>query len=176
MALRHGVTLRSDGRTKGLGYRKLAPVSNMMVHTGRVFRRYLETLPPAGQRAEALDLFAAVGAAGLLALVYNDGPTIPRTLFALVFTFFVPGRAIVTNWPRMARWSGVAMPIVFSLTVLTLLATTVLWAHLWRPLDLFQAEAWLSLAGLSLGIARRHRHSLTPSGKKVPSWSRTGTG
>lgn len=141
-----------------------------------MFRRYLDTLPPAGQRAEALDLFAAAGALSLLALVYSDGPTILRALFALAFTFFVPGRAIVTNWPRMARWSGVAMPMLFSITVLTLVATTVLWAHLWRPLDLFQAEAWLSLAGLSLGIARRHRHSLTQSDNKVPSRARAGTG
>ncbi len=141
-----------------------------------MLRRYVDTLPPAAQRAEALDLLAAAGAVGLLALVYTDGPTILRALFALAFTFFVPGRAIVTNWPRMARWSGVAMPIVISISVLTLVATTALWAHLWRPLDLFQAEAWLSLAGLSLGIARRHRHSLTESGNKVPSWSRTGMG
>lgn len=134
-----------------------------------MFRRYIGDLPPAGRRAEALDLFAAVGAVGLLALVYGDGPTIPRTLFALVFTLFVPGRAIVTNWPRMARWSGVGVPIIFSLAVLTLLATVTLWAHFWQPLNLLQAAAWLSLIGLGYGIGRRHRHSVALSDGQVSS-------
>jgi hypothetical protein len=49
------------------------------------------------------------------------------------------------------------MSMVLSLTMLTLLATITLWAHVWRPVDLFQAEAWLSMAGLAIGVARRAR-------------------
>jgi hypothetical protein len=106
----------------------------------------------------ALDLSAGLIAVGLLALSYLGKSDLLRILLAVGFVFFVPGRAIVTNWPRMAAWSKVAMPIVLSLTVLTLLATITLWAHNWKPMDLFQAEAWLSLAGLCLGIGRRNRH------------------
>jgi len=108
-------------------------------------------------RGNALDLSAGLVAAGLLAVAYAGGSGLPRVLLALGFTFFVPGRAIVTNWPRMARWSEVAMSVTFSLAVLTLLTTIMLWAHVWRPLGLFQVEAWLSLAGLCWGIAHRHR-------------------
>jgi hypothetical protein len=47
--------------------------------------------------------------------------------------------------------------MVLSLAVLTLLATTFLWAHLWQPVVLFQAEAVLSLAGLTVGVVRRRK-------------------
>jgi len=102
-----------------------------------------------------LDLLAGLIAVGLLALVYVDQAGPARVLLTLLFTFFVPGRAIVTNWIRLARWSGVGMSIVLSLTVLTLAATITLWAHLWHPLGLFEAEALVSLAALSVGVLRR---------------------
>jgi len=108
------------------------------------------------QLADALDLLSGLMAVCLLGLVYAGLSGIPRTLLALAFTFFVPGRAIVTNWPRMARSSVPGMSMVLSLGVLTLLATITLWAHAWHPLTLFQIEAWLSLFGLGVGIARRH--------------------
>jgi uncharacterized membrane protein len=105
----------------------------------------------------------------LFAAAYHDTPALPRTLLTLAFTFFVPGRAIVTNWPAMARWSQAAMSMVLSLAVLTLLATVTLWAHAWHPVVLFQAEAGLSLAGLALGLARRHRgRSVSPAGQPSP--------
>jgi hypothetical protein len=49
------------------------------------------------------------------------------------------------------------MPMVLSVALMTLLATITLWTHVWRPMDLFQAVAWLSLVGLCLGITRRNR-------------------
>jgi hypothetical protein len=112
--------------------------------------------PPA-KLGDVLDLLAGLIAIALIAVVYSGGSGLPRILLTLGFTLFVPGRALVTNWPQMARWSEVGMPIVFSLAILTFLATITLWAHVWRPLDLFQAEAWLSIAGLSFGIIRRRR-------------------
>lgn len=92
----------------------------------------------------------------LLLVVVNFSATL-RLLLTALFTFFVPGRAIVSNWPRVARWSAVGMSIAFSLGVLTLLATSTLWAGLWHPLTLFLAEALASLVGLSIGIIRRRR-------------------
>jgi hypothetical protein len=107
-------------------------------------------------RAEALDLLAAYIAGWLIVLVDMDRTGSPRIMLALAFTFFVPGRAIVTNWPRAARWSAAGMPIVMSLAITALAAMVALWAHFWHPLLLFQIEAWLSLAGLGAGIVRRH--------------------
>jgi hypothetical protein len=118
---------------------------------------YPGALSPAAQRAELLDLAGALVAVVLLVLVLRGQPGPLRVLLTLGFTFFVPGRAIVTNWPRMARWSAAGMSMVLSLAVLTLLATTFLWAHLWQPVVLFQAEAVLSLAGLTVGVVRRRK-------------------
>jgi peptidoglycan/LPS O-acetylase OafA/YrhL len=117
-----------------------------------------ETTRPVPQLGNVLDLSAGLITAGLLALSYTGESGLPRMLLARAFTFFVPGRAIVTDWTRMASGSRVAMPAVLSLALLTLVATIALWAHAWKPMDLFQVEAWLSLAGLCFGIARRNRH------------------
>jgi hypothetical protein len=123
----------------------------------------------------ALDLSAGLIAVGLLTLSYLSESGLLRILLAVGFVFFVPGRAIVTNWPRMTSWSKVAMPIVLSLALLTLLATITLWANVWKPMDLFQAEAWLSLAGLCLGIARRNTHRPDNDARQPGSWSRGNT-
>jgi hypothetical protein len=120
---------------------------------------YPGTLAPAARRAEVLDVLAAVVAVALLVLVAANASGPLRILLVLVFTFFVPGRAIITNYPRMARWSDLGTSIVVSLGVLAFLATVTLWAHFWHPLGLFQVEAVLSLAGLAVGIVRRRRNS-----------------
>jgi hypothetical protein len=122
-----------------------------------------------------LDLSAGMLVAALLALSYVGESGLPRILLALGFAFFVPGRAIVTNWPRMATWSEVAVPMVLSLALLALLATTTLWAHAWNPLDLFKVEAWLSLAGLCLGIVRRNRRRSAQAPRQPRSSLRRGT-
>ena len=106
---------------------------------------------------DAPDLLAALIAVGLIVLVYEGRASLPRILLALGFAFLVTGRAIVANWPRMAAWAEAAMPMVFSLAVITLTAMVALWAHEWYPLRLFLVEAELSLAGLGLAAVRRHR-------------------
>jgi hypothetical protein len=131
-----------------------------------------ETPYSAPQLANVLDLSAALIAVGLLALSYLGVSGLLRILLALGFAFFSPGRAIVTNWPRMASWSGTAMSMILSLAILTFLATIALWAHLWQPMDLFQAEAWLSIAGLCLGIVRRSRRQPDHPGPQPEPWSR----
>jgi uncharacterized membrane protein HdeD (DUF308 family) len=112
---------------------------------------------PADRRAEWLDLLACGIALALILLVaVNFWPDL-RLVLTLLFTCFVPGRAVVTNWPRVARWSGIGMSAAFSLGILTLLATVTLWAGLWHPLGLFVVEAVISLAGLANGIVRRRQ-------------------
>ena len=132
------------------------------------------SLPPAAQRAEVLDLLAAVVAVALLALVAVQGPTLPRILLTLAFTFFVPGEAIISNWPRLARWSQVGMAIVFSLAALTLVSMTLLWAHYWHPVGQFEVEAVLSLIGLVVALIRRRRGPAESRDQSAPqvSWSR----
>ncbi len=120
---------------------------------------YPGIMPPAAQRAEALDVLAAAVAVALLAMVQVNASGLPRILLVLGFTFFVPGRAIITNFPRMARWSELGASMLVSLGVLAFLATVSLWAHYWHPLGLFQVEAVLSLAGLAAGIVQRRRNS-----------------
>ncbi len=119
---------------------------------------YPGTLAPAARRAELLDVLAAAVAVALLVLVAANASGPLRILLVLAFTFFVPGRAIITNYPRMARWSDLGTSIVVSLGVLAFLATVTLWARFWHPLGLFQVEAVLSLAALAVGIVRRRRN------------------
>lgn len=140
-----------------------------MVQTLGMTNGVEDTPRSVSQVSNILDLSAGLIAVGLLAMLYTGQSGLPRVLLALAFAFFVPGRAVVTNWPRMASWSEVAMPMVLSLALLTLLATITLWAHVWKPIDLFQIEAWLSLTGLCLGIALRGRRRLSyPARQPVP--------
>ena len=104
---------------------------------------------------DVLDLLSGFMTACLLAVFYAGWSGWPRTLLALAFTFFVPGRAIITNWGGMTPSPKFGLSMVLSLGVLTLLATMGLWTHAWYPLTLFQIGAWLSLFGLSVGIIRR---------------------
>lgn len=113
---------------------------------------------PAARRAERLDFLACGIALALLLLVAVNFLSPLRLVFALLFTCFVPGRAIVTNWLRLERWAGLGMSVVFSLGLLTLLATVSLWAGFWHPLGLFVVEAVISLAGLANGIVSRRQH------------------
>jgi peptidoglycan/LPS O-acetylase OafA/YrhL len=124
-------------------------------------RRKLIFLQPT-QRGDVLDLLAGVLAVGLLELVDEGGTGLLRVLLALAFAFFVPGRAIVANWPSLGRWSDVGMSMVLSLAVLTLVAMVILWSKYWHPVYFFQGEALASVAALIVSIVRRHRRARTP--------------
>lgn len=120
----------------------------------------LDSYSPAARRSIRLDLAACAVSVLLVLVVSADFASPVRLLLAAAFTFFVPGRAIVTNWPRMGRWSAFGMPVAFSLGALTLLTTLSLWAHFWHPLALFIAVDVASLAGLIAGIIRRQRNEI----------------
>jgi uncharacterized membrane protein len=114
----------------------------------------------AAQTGDLFDLAGIVISVGLVGLVAGGATGILRIVLALAFALFVPGRAVVTNWPRLAHWSQFAMSMILSLAILALVATVALWVHAWHPVGLFEAEAGLSAAAVVAGMARRHR--LTP--------------
>lgn len=112
---------------------------------------------PVSPLRDLLDAAGVTVSVGLLGLVVDGAAGPARILLAVAFAFFVPGRAIVTNWPRFAYWSEFGMSMVLSLALLALLATVTLWAHDWHPVGLFEIEAPLSAAALVVGMIRRHR-------------------
>lgn len=128
-----------------------------VVHTLTVLGIDGRSAAPTAPLRDALDGLGVAVSVGLLGLVVEGatGPT--RILLALAFAFFAPGRAIVTNWPRFAYWSEFGMSIVLSLALLTLVATSALWAHEWHPVAIFEIEAVVTVAALITGMVRRHR-------------------
>jgi uncharacterized membrane protein len=114
---------------------------------------------PAAQLGDVLDLGAILLSAWLIVLVSLGWQGPLRILLTLGFAFFVPGRALVSNWPQMAQWSEAAVSMLLSLAVLGLLTTVLLWIHAWHPVRLFQIVAGVSLVGLIIGLARRHRRT-----------------
>src|SRR6202012_6140353 len=117
----------------------------------------LDRYSPAGRRSIRLDAAAGLIALALILLVAVDFSEPLRLVLALLFTFYVPGRAIVSNWPRIERWSGVGMSVVFSLGAFIWLAALALGAGLWHPWPLFLVESVASPAGLGVVWALRHR-------------------
>jgi peptidoglycan/LPS O-acetylase OafA/YrhL len=130
-----------------------------VVHTLSVLGIDRRSAGPVSQLRDLLDAAGVAVCVGLIGLVIEGAVGPVRILLTLAFAFFVPGRAIVTNWPRFAYWSEFGMSIVLSLALLALVATVALWAHEWHPVGLFEIEAPLSVAALAVGMIRRHRGS-----------------
>jgi uncharacterized membrane protein len=125
----------------------------MQVPLRHVFDASVET-----QLADVLDLLAATVTVSVLVVSATGHSGLPRIVLTTAFSFFAPGRAIVSNWPELASWSQTAMSMILSVAVLTVIATFALWAHAWNVPAIFQTEAGLTLAGLAVGIGRRHFH------------------
>lgn len=128
-----------------------------VVHTLSVLGIDWRSAGPVSQLRDLLDAAGVAVSVGLIGLVIEGAVGPVRILLALVFAFFVPGRAMVSNWPRFAYWSEFGMSIVLSLAVLTLVATVTLWAHAWHPVGMFEIEAALSVIALVASVIRRHR-------------------
>jgi hypothetical protein len=135
------------------------------VHTLSVLGIDWRGAGPVSPLRDLLDASGVTISVGLLGLILDGAAGPARILLAVAFTFFVPGRAIVTNWPRFAYWSEFGMSMVLSLALLALLATVALWAHEWHPVGLFQIEAPLSAVALVVGMIRRHRGRDTEPGR-----------
>lgn len=97
----------------------------------------------------------ALSALTAVALATNEH-NFACSVAAFIFVLFIPGRAIVSNWPEIAVRSVTAVSILFSLALNTLIATVALWAHVWHPAVIIEAECALAIAALVVGILRRH--------------------
>lgn len=128
-----------------------------LVHNSLMSRQRSVDPDPATRLGDQLDLLAGLITVGLLALTLLDRSGMPRLLLTVAFVGYVPGRAIIANWPLFARWSEAALSMICSVMVLGLVATVALWSRFWHPVGLFQAEAAITLAGLVIAAARRHR-------------------
>lgn len=90
----------------------------------------------------------------LITILGVGGRSAVRDVVAVLFTVFVPGRAIATQWPAMARHAPVATSVILSLTLLALLATVTLWLHFWHPLGLAEVEAVVAAVALAVQLVR----------------------
>jgi uncharacterized membrane protein len=106
---------------------------------------------------DLIDVACLVVTVGVAVAVASDQHNAFRTVTAVAFSLFVPGRAIVSNWPAMAARPQVALSILFSLAVLTLISTLTLWAGYWRPLGLLEVECVAFGVALLVGLVRRKR-------------------
>jgi hypothetical protein len=98
----------------------------------------------------------AVTVAVAIAVATNERNAF-RAVVGVAFALYVPGRAIVSNWPRMAARSQLAAPVLFSVSILTLLATLTLWARQWHPLGLLEVECVAVGIALFTALWRRRR-------------------
>ena len=103
----------------------------------------------------------AVIAVLTVAVLVNERNAV-RVLAAIVFTLFVPGRAVISNWPILSTRSPITASILFSLAILTFVATITLWSDLWRPIGLLEVECAISAAALIAAILRRRAAAQGP--------------
>jgi uncharacterized membrane protein len=104
---------------------------------------------------DGIDAFCLLVAVALVTIIALGGRSVVRDVVAVLFTVFVPGWAVVSNWPAVARRSRVAVSIVFSLTLLALIATVTLWLHFWHPIAVTEVESVVAAAALVAALARR---------------------
>jgi hypothetical protein len=107
-------------------------------------------------RADIIDTLCIMAALVVLMFMLADQTGALRTFAAFCFAFFVPGRAIVTNWPRLAEWSDIGMSVVLSVALVTFVSMVTLWLKYWHPIGQFQVEAVLSVVAVGVAIARRN--------------------
>jgi len=96
-----------------------------------------------------------------------------RAVVGVVFALYVPGRSIVSNWPRLAARSNLAASVLFSLSILMLVSTLTLWAGYWHPLGLLEIEC--VAAGLALFTALLRRRRADRTGAAAPAGTESAT-
>ncbi len=105
---------------------------------------------------QALDVASLFVIVTLLTVLLLGGSGPLRAVMALLFTVFVPGWGVVSNL-HGRRQGHVALAIVLSLAILGLVATTLLWAHFWRPIGLGEVECVIAAGLIGVSLFRRDR-------------------
>ena len=108
---------------------------------------------PADNRLPDVASLIVIGALGALVALGVKGPA--RIVLALLFVAYVPGRAVVANWPSARARSAFALPMVLSLAIVALVSTVGLWLDGWYPTYQFIGEAALSAAAIATALVRR---------------------
>jgi uncharacterized membrane protein len=103
----------------------------------------------------------AVTVAVMVAVATNERNAF-RAVVAVAFALYVPGRAIVSNWTGLATRPHLALSILFSLSILTLVATLTLWAGYWHPRGLLEVEGAVVEVALFTAVLRRRRAQHLP--------------
>ncbi len=101
------------------------------------------------------DWLALVIASALAVVVLLGIDGVARVLLALGFVTYVPGRAVVANWPAAQARSQLALPVILSLSIVTLSATIGLWLQAWEPIAQLAVLTAASIVAISVAIARR---------------------
>ncbi|MGD1012545.1 MAG: hypothetical protein ABR925_08465 [Acidimicrobiales bacterium] len=104
-----------------------------------------------------IDAVCAIDTGALLVFTVFGCLGFARVLLTLAFVIYVPGWAITANCELRTRLSRTALPVIVSLVLLTTTATVMVWTHIWQPLALFDIEAGMSIALITLGALRRAR-------------------
>jgi hypothetical protein len=120
--------------------------------------------------AAGLDVASVAVTCALGLAVVLDVSGSPRVLLALAFTVYVPGRAIVANWPTARARSEFALPIPLSLSVVTGVAVLSLWLRAWNPEAAFAVVGGASVVALLWAI--RHRSFEPIESRRRRGWPR----
>ena len=105
----------------------------------------------------AVDMAAAAVTAALLLLVGLDSGGWARVLLALAFVSFVPGWAVLGWGPFREGPTRVAVAVVLSLTICTVLSLGQLWLSSWRPQVVFDVTAASCLVAVLAHLLRSER-------------------
>lgn len=106
---------------------------------------------------DLIDVMSIAVAAAIAVSVATNERGAFRAVVGVAFALFVPGRSIVSNWPKMEERSHIAASVLFSVASLTLIATVTLWMGFWHPLGLLEVECAVSTVALFVAIVRRRR-------------------
>ncbi|NNN20214.1 MAG: hypothetical protein HKL84_10265 [Acidimicrobiaceae bacterium] len=110
-----------------------------------------------------VDLGSVVLSLVVVLIVFSGSVGPLRALLVLAFTLFVPGHAILGMLPNRMRSlpkssssrSELVIPILLSLSLITLVASIALWLNIWYPLSIFALEAEFSTVLLAAGFINR---------------------
>src|SRR5438067_10253994 len=102
-------------------------------------------------------LVIVVSTLGVSVVAFADAHSPLRPLLALWFLGICPGMAFVRLLDIKEGYVQLTLAVALSLTLDTIVATVLLYAHLWSPTHILGLVAGLSLGAVALDVAVVHR-------------------